>query len=72
MNNLEMVQEARLGAGEFFPNAIPLDFGTMQALVYPGTDGWFAAIAGDELHYHFPTMAEALDFACAEARCAMH
>ena len=72
MNNLELIQEARLGLAPLSDDALALDFGALLCVVYKTTSGWYVAIAGDELHYHFATMGEACDFACGEARMAMH
>lgn len=67
MNNLDLVQEACLGL--VADGYIPLDTGDFQCRVFK-TRRWNVAIADDPLVYEFDTMAEAMDFVCAEARLA--
>lgn len=75
MNNLEMIQEATLVYGQpgDFSEQIGCNFPHIIESIQPPRPSqpfWTVWILGDELEYEFDTMAEALDFACDEARLA--
>lgn len=71
-NNLAVVQEATIGAGQsIVHHGIQLDTGGMLATIVPpqlGQPQYAVWIAGDPLDYEFPDFASAADFIAEEIR----